>query len=113
MEIDNFFKGIPGTLHREWITPLFDGPHGTVERIVSRGHCSPPGFWYVQDTIEWVMVLQGRARLHFEAPEAETDLNPGDFVTIPAGRRHRVAWTDPDQNTIWIAVHFKPPAQAP
>jgi len=32
-------------------------------------------------------------------------LRPGDWVAIPAHARHRVAWTDPDQPTVWLALH--------
>ncbi len=27
-------------------------------------------------------------------------------MLIPAGVRHRVAWTDPERPTIWLAVHY-------
>jgi cupin 2 domain-containing protein len=33
-------------------------------------------------------------------------MRPGDHVQIPAHRRHRVAWTDPEQLTVWVAIHF-------
>jgi len=26
-------------------------------------------------------------------------------VVIPARCRHRVEWTDPDQETVWLALH--------
>ena len=28
-------------------------------------------------------------------------------VGIPAHRQHRVDWTDPEQDTIWLAVHYR------
>ncbi|MFP8878842.1 MAG: phosphoribosylaminoimidazole carboxylase, partial [Myxococcota bacterium] len=34
-------------------------------------------------------------------------LGPGDHLNIPAHTRHRVAWTDPDQATIWLAIFYK------
>jgi cupin 2 domain-containing protein len=37
-----------------------------VERIVSRGHCSAPDFWYDQSEDEFVLVISGAARLQFE-----------------------------------------------
>mgnify|MGYP003419902423 CR=1 FL=1 len=30
---------------------------------------------------------------------------PGDWLQIPARQRHRVTWTDPAQDTVWLAVH--------
>ncbi len=80
-----------------------------IERIVSRGHASPPDFWYDQAEHEWVMVLSGRARL--EVVEDGTtrilEMAPGDHILLPAHRRHRVAWTDPEQETIWLAVFYR------
>ena len=32
-----------------------------IERIVSTGHASPPGFWYDQERPEFVVVLAGAA----------------------------------------------------
>ncbi len=76
-----------------------------IERIVSRGHISPEGFWYDQDEAEFVLVLAGAARLTFTDGEALA-LGPGDWVDIAPHRRHRVAWTDPDQPTVWLAVFY-------
>ena len=76
-----------------------------IERIVSRGHASPEGFWYDQDEAEFVLVLAGAARLTFADGEALA-LGPGDWVDIAPHRRHRVAWTDPDRPTVWLAVFY-------
>ena len=102
--ITNLFAEIPTHLPDEVFTPLLATPDVRIERIVSQGHISPDGFWYEQDQHEWVILLQGRARLQFE--EQTIEMNPGDFVNIPAGRKHRVAWTTPDEPTVWLAVHY-------
>lgn len=81
-----------------------------IERIVSRGHASPEGFWYDQGEDEWVAVLSGRARLGFESGERR-DLGPGDWLWLPAGLRHRVEWTDPDVDTVWLAVYIGGPGE--
>jgi cupin 2 domain-containing protein len=47
-----------------------------------------------------------RTRLNF-ADGAPKELGPGDFVYIPAHQRHRVEWSDPQQATIWLAVHIE------
>jgi cupin 2 domain-containing protein len=75
-----------------------------VERIVSHGHASPPGFWYDQKEREWVMLLSGCARLRFEDDTVE--LNPGDWVNIPAHARHRVEWTKPGVDSVWLAIFY-------
>jgi cupin 2 domain-containing protein len=79
-------------------------PGVRIERIVSRGQVSPPGFWYDQSEDEWVALLTGRARLRLEAPDETVELGAGDHLLIRAHRRHRVEWTAPEQPTIWLAV---------
>ncbi len=83
---------------------LEENEHVRIERIVSGGHSSPPGFWYDQDEHEWVMLLHGEARLLFEGDTEPLLLKPGDHVNIPAHRRHRVEWTTPHEPTVWLAV---------
>jgi cupin 2 domain-containing protein len=85
---------------------LFVRPGVKIERIVSKGHASPPDFWYEQDWDEWVIVLAGEARLRFEEEKDARTLAAGDYVFIPAKARHRVDWTKPDQPTVWLAVHL-------
>jgi cupin 2 domain-containing protein len=93
------------TSYPEELTTVLQEGHGVrIERIVSTGHRSPDGFWYDQDQAEWVLVLKGAARLQFEGRLLE--MRPGDFVSIPAHQKHRVAWTTPDEPTIWLAVHY-------
>ncbi len=76
-----------------------------IERIVSLGQASAAGFWYQQETHEWVMVLRGGAGLELEGGEIVA-MGPGDYVDIPAHCRHRVAWTADDEPTVWLAVHY-------
>ena len=104
----NLFAGIDEEKRdEELLTTLAERPGGRIERIVSTGQASPPGFWYDQDWGEWVVLLTGAARLRL-AEEAEArQLAPGDWVDIPAHCRHRVEWTDPDQPTVWLAVHYR------
>ena len=77
-----------------------------IERIVTTGQASPPGFWYNQDRDEWVAVLQGSAKLSWENGEL-VELNPGDWLIIPAQRKHRVEWASSEPPCIWLAVHGK------
>lgn len=105
-DLTNLFDGIPGDLPEELIQSLIEAPGLRIERIVSLGHRSPDGFWYDQESREWVVVLKGAARLRFEGEEP-IDLRPGMFVEIPPHRRHRVEWTHPDEPTIWLAIHHR------
>lgn len=100
----NLLSNLPQNIPEELFTTLLQAPGIHIERIVSQGQCSPDGFWYDQDQAEWVVVLQGSARLQFEG--RELDMRPGDFINIPAHQKHRVAWTTPDEPTIWLAVHY-------
>lgn len=72
-----------------------------VERIISHGHVSPQGFWYDQSEWEFVAVLQGDAELEFESGIVE--MNPGDWVMIPAHLRHRVKRTSETPPCVWLA----------
>jgi cupin 2 domain-containing protein len=100
----NLFANLPRDLPEEFFTTLLQAPGVRIERIVSRGHSSPAGFWYDQPEHEWVIVLKGAARLQFE--DGALEMGPGDFTDIPAHKKHRVAWTTPDEPTIWLAVHY-------
>ncbi len=103
--MNNIFDAIPKNLEAESFQQLVESNAVKIERIVSRGHCSPESGWYDQNQNEWVMLLQGEATLAF-ADDTSITLQAGDFVTIPAHKKHRVAWTTPETETIWLAVHY-------
>jgi cupin 2 domain-containing protein len=98
----NLFAALPTRLPAELVTTLLEAADVRIERIVSHGHASPEGFWYDQEQHEWVVLLTGAATLRFE--DETVEMKPGDFVTVPARRKHRVEWTTPDEPTNWLAV---------
>ncbi len=98
---------LPPAGPEEDFQPLLEGRAFTLERIVSRGHASPPGFWYDQPRDEWVVVLQGEAKVRIEGEAEARHLRPGQWLLLPARCRHRVEWTDPDGETVWLALHFE------
>ncbi|MEQ1777400.1 MAG: cupin domain-containing protein [Nitrosomonas sp.] len=51
------------------------------------------------------MVLKGKAELLFE-DQTLVQLNEGDYINIPSHKKHKVSWTDPKTETIWLAVHY-------
>jgi cupin 2 domain-containing protein len=104
--ITNIFSDLPENLPEELFEILADSDSVRIERIVSHGHVTADGEWYDQERDEWVLLLSGSAAILFEEDEAPQRLEAGDFVLIPAHRRHRVAWTDQQEKTIWLAVHF-------
>lgn len=84
---------------------LLQTPGAKIERIVSPPATSTPADqWLEEKTDEFVFLVEGRARLEVEG-SSSIDLNPGDHLHIPAGCRHRVAWTDDHHRTVWLAVH--------
>lgn len=88
----------------EFVEVLARSGRTRIERIVSHGEASPESFWYDQEEHEFVVVLQGAARLRFKGPDEEVAMEPGDYLTIAAHRRHRVEWTTPEGPTVWLAV---------
>lgn len=107
IDLSNMFADIPASLPDELIEKILENEALRIERIVSRGHMTTEGQWYDQDWDEWILLLQGRASLCYENTPEPVALKPGDYCLIPAHNRHRVIWTDPDQDTIWLAIHLK------
>ena len=101
----NIFENIPAKIPEEIFETLIKNNNVKVEKIISKGHSSPKDFWYNQKQNEWVILLKGHAKLLFEKSDV-IDLHPGDFINIPANTIHRVEWTDPVNETIWLAVFY-------
>lgn len=103
----NLFAGLPSAaLADEQFATILQRPGLRIERIVSTGQASPENFWYDQDEGEWVLLLQGEAKLRFADEADARHLRAGDFIDIAAHRRHRVDWTSPDGATVWLAVFY-------
>jgi cupin 2 domain-containing protein len=103
----NLFAPLPRAGTDEDIAALLTTPNVRIERIVSTGQASPPGFWWDQEWAEWVVLLTGSAGLRFESEAEARELKPGDYLHIPAHARHRVEWTHPSEPTVWLAVHIR------
>ena len=106
MKAQNIFESIPDNLENEVFEKLIKSEHVKIERIISKGQSSPETGWYDQEDNEWVMVLKGEAKLLFE-DRTSVYLREGDHINIPSHRKHRVDWTKPDAETIWLAVHYR------
>ena len=101
----DIFSNIPGVLPEELTEVLAASETVRIERIVSKGHTSPEGFWYDQDEHEFVIVVKGEGSVRFEDGR-EVLLRPGEWLDIPAGTKHRVTYTRPDEATVWLAVFY-------
>lgn len=115
----NLFQPLPDARSGECFDDLLERPGCRIERIVSHGQASPPGFWYDQAWDEWVLLLSGSALLRLEPQADPVALRPGDHLLIPAGVRHRVEATAAGEPTVWLAVHCgeaaapAPPGESP
>jgi len=107
-EMPNLLNELPNVRDAEHSHVIVAADGLRLERIVSFGQASPEGFWYDQDDAEGVIVLSGKARLAMAGETQQRELGPGDAIFIPAHCRHRVAWTTPDQPTVWLALFIDP-----
>jgi cupin 2 domain-containing protein len=103
----NLLRNLPDARAGEITDALVARSDVRIERIVSLGQASPPGFWYDQAEAEWVLLLAGAARLRFADEPEPRLLGPGDWVEIAPHRRHRIEWTDPARPTVWLAVFYR------
>jgi cupin 2 domain-containing protein len=102
----SLLEGIPKELPEEISDTIYSIGNVSIERIVSRGHASPEGFWYDQEKAEFVLVVKGSAGLKLENEDDIVVLKPGDYLNIGAHIKHRVEWTDSTCETIWLAVYY-------
>jgi len=107
VEGGNLLADVPAALAEEELRELLATQDLRIERIVSTGQASPPGFWYDDDRAEFVLVLAGQAGLLIEGEAAPRALGPGSYVHLPAHCRHRVEWTSAETPTVWLAVHHR------
>lgn len=101
----NIFSSLPTDLSLEVFENIVHTSNVKIERIISKGHHSPESGWYDQDVNEWVLVLQGKAILIFENG-SKCELSAGDYINISAHVRHKLAWTSPEEITIWLAIFY-------
>ncbi len=103
--LENIFAALPVKQRKEIFDVLLQNSNIRIERIISQGHTSPASGWYDQEDNEWVLVLEGAGTILFEDGR-EVKMRKGDYLHIPAHAKHKVSWTDPDRQTIWLAVHY-------
>ncbi len=54
-----------------------------------------------------MLLIKGCACLTVEGNSEQVVLEEGDWLEIKAHVRHRVEWTAPDQDTVWLAVYYQ------
>ncbi|MGZ8095103.1 MAG: cupin domain-containing protein [Methylosarcina sp.] len=107
LSCQNIFTNIPDQLKDEFFDTILKRKNLHVERIISRGHSTPPGQWYDQAWDEWILLIQGQATLLYEKNTQIISMTAGDHLLIPARTRHRVEWSHPEMDTIWLAIHLR------
>ena len=105
-KLGNIFSNIPKHTPQEIFEEIITAENIKIERIISKGHTTPDDKWYDQDKNEWVILLKGSAGLLFEGEDNPITLHPGDYILIPAHMKHRVEWTDQNEEIIWLAVYY-------
>jgi len=102
----NFLEDLPVSLESEVFEDVLTSDHVRIERILSNGQTSPDEGWYDQSEHEWVLVLEGAGQIEYE-DGSNVSLKKGDYLYIPAHKKHRVSWTDPEQITVWLAIFYR------
>ena len=74
--MSSLLKNIPADLSEEFIETLWKTDSVKIERIVSKGHASPPGFWYDQEEDEFVLVVRGSAGIRVEGQQEVVNSGP-------------------------------------
>jgi cupin 2 domain-containing protein len=106
-KMKNLFEDIPEKMPEEIFETLVETKSFRLERIISDGQLTPEDEWYDEDENEWVILLKGSAALLLEGDKAPVILKPGDYLNLPAHRKHKVLWADADEKTIWLAIHYE------
>lgn len=101
----NIFNDIQLNSKKEIFGKIFQNRNIKIERIISYGQSSPLDFWYDQEENEFVLLLDGEAKIEFE--DKIYSLKGGDYLLIPSHVKHKVVFTSVDKPTIWLAIFFK------
>ena len=105
MQMTNVYQDIPKDIQEELFEEILKSENVKIERIISESHTSPKEGWYESEKNEWVIVLQGEAKLLYEDGK-ERELKRGDYENIPAMKKHKVSHTSLSEQTIWLAIHY-------
>lgn len=103
----NVFADIPETIPEEIFERLVETKSFRLERIISDGQLTPENEWYDEDENEWFVLIKGSAALLLEGDKEPLIMKPGDYLNLSAHRKHKVLWTDAEETTIWLAIHYR------
>ncbi|HZF71707.1 cupin domain-containing protein [Sulfuricurvum sp.] len=96
--IDNLYKMPNPTENNEIFSTLFHNETLKIESI--RSNLKTPGELYDQDQDEWVLLLEGEAKLEIGTQTRE--MISGDYLFLPKHTLHRVLSTS--ENALWLCI---------
>ena len=96
----------PENISEEIFEEIIQGNTFKMERIVSPYLPKGDSKWYNQEENEYVVILQGEAKIELVNSEVIT-LNKGDHFLIKRFTKHRVAYTSKNPLVIWLTIHYK------
>ena len=102
---NNIFSLIPENIEGETFQELVKSPDCRIERIISSKENQFDRSWYDQDEDEFVILLQGSAKLEFVS-QKYVELCSGDFLHIKAHERHRLLEVSKEVDSVWLAFFF-------
>lgn len=102
---ENIFENITDALDEEVIELIHESDNVRIERIFSLGNVESHQTWFDQETDEWVILLSGEAQVEFEGEEIIT-LIKGDYIFIPAHKKHRIIESSKVEQNLWLAIHI-------
>jgi cupin 2 domain-containing protein len=96
----NIFEDADAPAKGELFLEILRHKNVRIERIVSSDEL--PEKIYNQEHDEWVMILEGGARLDVDGKRV--CLSRGDWLLLKSGIPHRILSTM--RGTVWLAVHL-------
>lgn len=105
--VDNvyeFLEDIPSSSKDEVFQTLLSNKNIKIERIISYGQTTPEEYWYDQEDDEFVMVLDGEAKIKYDSGEVFS-LKKGSSLYIKAHQKHQVTYTS--NPAVWLAIFIK------
>lgn len=109
IEKTNIFDNIQVDKKNENFFEILHSKTVKIEKIVSNGQKTPKNYWYNQDRNEFVIILDGFAKVEIKEGDSikEVELSKGDYLDIKANIEHRVSYTCEENPTVWLAVFYE------
>jgi cupin 2 domain-containing protein len=105
MQIGNLHRDASSPSEGERFDTLLSHKGLVIERILSSAHIVASE--YLQEQDEWVVLLQGEAKL--DVAGTSLALASGDYVFLPSGTPHTLVSVS--DGALWLAVHLHDPCR--